>query len=147
METEAEQTDAARQRMERRQQCLTRLREYGFVGYRRSEAPGAGDQGEVAEFDLQGHGPSGNLGALDPVPGIAGNALELRCELIAVAQILVERPLRADRLVRPVRLPLALVNAAADPPVPFGRAAEVRLQGGQAPATKVRAGDDAQPLH
>ena len=83
---------------------------------------------EIAEFDLQRHGPAGDFGALDAIPGIAGDALELGREPLGIAQILVEGPLGADRLVRPVGLHLALVDPAANPPIPFGRASEMRLQ-------------------
>ena len=69
-----------------------------------------------------------DLGALDPVPGIAGDPLELGREPVGIAQILVEGALGADRFVRPVGLDLALVDAAADAPVPVGRAAEMRLR-------------------
>src|SRR6476469_8913665 len=99
----------------------------GFeVRNRRREALRPGNDREISELDLQRHGPPDHFGAPDPVPGVAGNPLELCSEALGVAQILVERALGADGFVRPVRLNLALVDSPADAPVPVAGASELR---------------------
>ena len=117
------------------------------VRHRRGKALRAGDQLEIGKLDLERHRPARNLGPLDPRPGVAGDPLELGGQRVGIAQILVEGALGADRFVRPVGLDLALVDAAADPPVPAARAAEMRLELRQAPGPQVGAGEDPEPLH
>ena len=78
---------------------------------------------------------------------MAGDPLQLGRQQVGIAKILVEGALGAHRLVRPVGLDLALVDPAADAPIPFGRASEMRLQLRQRPCSQVRAGVDPQPLH
>src|SRR3954454_5884400 len=137
MKPEAEQPNALRQRMKGAKQRLPSGNECRKIRYWRSEALRPGDDGEVAELDLQCHGAPGDLGAFHAVPGITGDPIELGGEMIRIAQVLVEGPLRADRLVRPVGPHLALVDPAADAPVPRARAAKLRLERRQSPFAKV----------
>src|SRR3954469_1899036 len=118
MKPEAEQPNALRQRMKSAKQRLPSGNECRKIGYWRSEALRPGDDSEVAELDLQCHGAPGDLGAFHAVPGITGDPIELGGETVGIAQILVERPLGADRFVRPVWADLALVDPAANAPVP-----------------------------
>src|SRR3954447_25067859 len=112
MEPEPEEADTLRKRMKRVQQRMPRARESLEIGHGRSEAPGPCNDREIAVLDLQRDGPAGNFGAFDAVPGITGDPLQLYCQPLGIAEVLVERPLGADRLVRPVGLHLAFVNAA-----------------------------------
>src|SRR5436309_1702697 len=121
METQSEQPDALRQRMKRFEQSLPGRNKCWQVRYSVRKAFRAGDQGEIAELHLESDGPAADFRTRHPVPCVAGDSLELAREAIAVAQILVERPFGADRFVRPVGLDLALVDAAADSPIPLGR--------------------------
>src|SRR4051794_7984480 len=118
MEAQTKQPDALRKWMERSKQSLPSSNECGEVGYSRGEAFRPGDIREVAELDLERDRAAGHFGPCDPVPGKTGDALELGGEAVGIAQILVERALGADRLVGPVGLDLALVDAAANPPIP-----------------------------
>ena len=75
-------------------------------------------KGEIAIFDLESHGAARDFGAFDPVPGVTRDPLELGGEPAGVAQILIEGALGADRFVGPVGLDLALVDTAANSPIP-----------------------------
>ena len=77
MKPEPEQADSLGQRMQRGEQRLAGRGERGKVGDRRGEALRSGDQLEIGELDLERHRPPGDLGALDPRPGVAGDPLEL----------------------------------------------------------------------
>ena len=77
---------------------------------------------------------------IDEPSFIGGKALR-------VSEVLVEGPLGADRLVRPVGLDLAVVDPARDPPIPVRVASEMGLKRGEAPAEQVRAGCNAEALH
>src|SRR5207253_4140889 len=78
---------------------------------------------------------------------VAGDAFELARQPVGIAQVLVERPLGADRFVGPVGPDFALVDAATNAPIPFGRTAEMGLQRGDAPVAKIGAGGDAEAFH
>src|SRR5688500_20334367 len=127
MKTEAEQADSLGQRMECREQRLSGGCKRRKVGDWRAKAFRTGDQLEIRELDLEGHRPPRNLGPLDSRPGVAGNPLQLRGQGVGIAQIVVEGALGADRFVRPVGADLAVVDAAANPPVPAYSAYEMRL--------------------
>ena len=143
VQAEAEQADSARHGMKGGKQRLAGRFERRPVD-RPGEAARPGDQGEVGELDLEGHRPAGDLGALDPLPGIAGDALQLRRKVGRGGQVAVERPLGADRLVRTVRGDLALVDAAANAPVPAPAASEPRFELGERALAQVGAGVDAE---
>src|SRR5262245_33870178 len=72
------------------------------------------DDLEVRELDLERHGPSGDLCAIDALPGVAGDPGQLGRQPFGVALVFVKRPFRADGLVRPVGIDLALVDPTAN---------------------------------
>src|SRR4051794_24147202 len=114
MKTDSEQPNALGKRIKGGEQRLPCSNECREIRNRSGEALRAGDQGEVAELDLERNGAAGNLGALDAIPGVASDPLELRSQPFGVAQIFIERALGADGFVGPVGLDLALIDAAAD---------------------------------
>src|SRR5689334_13510344 len=133
--------------MQRVEECVSRLREGVQVRHRRTETLRPRNDGEIGEFDLEGHGAAGNLRALYAVPRIAGDARQLGRQAFGTVLVLVESLLRADRLVRAVGPHFAVVDSAANSPIPTARTAELGFERGQAPFPKVRAGKDAEPFH
>src|SRR3954470_18932805 len=125
MKPEAEQPNALGKRVKRGQQRLPGSHESLLVGNVCREALRPGDDGEIAVFYLERDRPSRHLGTPHTVPGVAGDALELGRQPVGVAQILIEGALGADRLVGTVGPDLALVDPAADAPIPLARAAEL----------------------
>src|ERR687893_1130781 len=99
MKAKTQEADAFGDRLKRGEERLACRGEGRQVRDRLREALRAGDQGEVAELDLEGHGASGNVGALDPRPCITSDPLELGREPLGIPQILVESPFGADRFV------------------------------------------------
>src|SRR3954452_18451454 len=147
MEPQTEQPDAFRERVKSPEQRLSRGSKLGQVRDRRSETLRARDDREIAELHLESHRAADDLGALDALPSIAGDPLELGREALWIAQVLVKGSLRAHRLVRPVGLDLAFVDPAADPIVPGARASELRFERGKAPFAEIGAGEDSERLH
>src|SRR4051812_49265199 len=112
MEAQAEQPNALGKRVERGEQRLSGGGECRKIRHRRGEALRPGDDREVAELDLERDRAAGDFRALNAVPGITGDPLELGREPLGIVEILVERALGANRFVGPVWLDLALVDAA-----------------------------------
>ena len=79
------------------------------------QGPLAGGHGEVVMLDLEGHGaPEASAAA---VRSATRSAIGASCvqHRLGLGQILLEGPLGADRLVRPIGADLALVLAVGDP--------------------------------
>src|SRR5215210_5405682 len=102
MKTEPQQPDSLGQRVQRREQRLAGLGEAVNVGNPGRKALRASDDLEIGEFDLERYCPPGNLGPLDPRPGVTGDPLELGGQCLWVAQAGVDGALGADRFVRAV---------------------------------------------